>query len=478
MFVNYRQRDAGGALLPHAQLVEALADRLGTHFGRDQVYLDTTLRPGTPYPDALRDRVADAAVLVVVLHAGWLADLADRAERRRDWVHEEIAIALQAGVRVVPLVLHDARLPTREELPDAIRGLADAQAVPLRFGSLAAGLRAAVAEIELVVAPDEPAPVAAVPPLPDRGRLVAVVGLLLLCGLLGTFTAVTGMLPFPELPAPQVAAVLAGIPVFFLLVLCAISGCRYALRRPMGWLDERLVRTQNRAFVLFGLGVVAVGLCLVALMAVAALGFTTDALLLSILVAVGVLMLMGLGWLRNQEHTPDWPRAPAQPTPIWVLKAYDELDRRLGSWTAPLPLSRRRDALLALGKIRGALATMSAPESTTPLAWWRTRNPWVTLTHAALVGVALALATTGVVLQWVAAGPDPTSTLLWSVAAAGTTGAYLGTLVFEYRYARWQVDTVAAGAEARLEPLERRLATLSEPGLIAAHHVNPHPDPH
>jgi hypothetical protein len=58
IFVNYRQRGADGTLLPHVLLVESLANRLATHFDRDTVYLDTTLRPG----EATRTRSAPGSL--------------------------------------------------------------------------------------------------------------------------------------------------------------------------------------------------------------------------------------------------------------------------------------------------------------------------------------------------------------------------------------------------------------------------------
>ncbi|HEV2781168.1 MAG TPA: toll/interleukin-1 receptor domain-containing protein [Actinophytocola sp.] len=469
IFINYRQRDADGELLPHALLVEALADRLGTHFGRDAVYLDMTLRPGEPYPEALRARVADAAVLLVVIHPGWLADLGARAGRRMDWVHEEIATAIAAGIRLLPVVLDGAEPPKRHQLPSAIRALADAQAINLRFGSLADGVAAAIAEIELIVAPDVPERVTAVAPLPDRGRLVVVLLLFLASGVLGAFAAVTETVPLPELPPAIVTAVLAGAVLFYLLVILVLAACAYAIRRPMAWMDERLVRTPNRAYVVFGFGVVVV--CLVALMAVAGFGVGVEVLLLTIMLSVGTLIAMGLLWLRNQERTPEWPHAPARPTPHWVWKALADLEHRLDTWPAPLPLSRQREALVAMGAIRGALATMSDPSSQTLLRWWRTRSPWITLPHSALAGAALTLATTALALHWTADGPDLVSTMLWLGAVLVTIGAYGGSLVFEHRRERWQIRTIAENAPARLAAFEERLSELSRPGLIAVHHT-------
>lgn len=471
VFVNYRQRDAEDNLLPHALLVEALADRLAVHFGRETVYFDTTLRIGEPYAAALRARLAETEVLVVVIHSTWLADLADRAGRHRDWVHDEIAGALANGIRVVPVLLAGASMPKHQDLPETIRELADVQGVDLLFGSLSAGLDTVVTEIELVVAPQPPEPVATVEPPPDRSSLAAVVVLVLFCTLLGGAAAATDLVPFPEVPAVWNAIVFAGVPTFFLLVILIVSGSRFAVRSAMVWLDERLARTANRAFVVFGIGVFLLGLCMVALMVVAQFGLSTDALLLVVTVAIITVVFMGVVWLRNQERTPDWPAKPVAPEPYWVRRACVELETRLNAWQAPLPLARQRDAQVALAGIRAVVAAMTAPEGVGLFAWWRKRSPWITLAHAGLVAAALVLATLALVLDWAADGPNVVSLLWWLGAVIVIAGAHVGAVAFEYGYDRSQIDAVARTTEDRLALLEERLAVLSRPGLIAAHRL-------
>ncbi|MGH3878549.1 MAG: hypothetical protein ACRDSK_16080 [Actinophytocola sp.] len=470
VFVNYRQRDAADNLLPHALLVEALADRLSVHFGRETVYFDTTLRLGEPYPSALRARLAETEVLVVVIHSTWLADLADRAGRRTDWVHDEIADALANGIRLLPVVLAGASMPRHQDLPETIREMANVQGIKLPFGSLAARLDTVVAEIELVVAPSPPGPVVTVEPPPDRSSLGAALGVLLLCVLVGAAGAATELAPFPELSAVWTAILFAVVLTFFLLIILAVSGSRFALRGPMNWLDERLARTANRAFVVFGVGVCLLGLLMTALMVVGRFGLSTDSVLLLMITIVMITVgFMGVVWLRNQERTPDWPAKPVAPEPYWVRRACVELETRLNAWQAPLPLARQQDAQVALAGIRAVVATMTAPEEVGLFAWWRKRSPWVTLTHAGLVAAALVMAILALVLDWVAGGPDVVSVLWWLGAVVVIAGAHVGAVAFEYGYYRAQIDAVGRTVEDRLASMDDRLAVLSRPGLIAAH---------
>jgi hypothetical protein len=471
VFVNYRQRDATGTLLPHVLLVEALADGLATRFGKKSVYLDTTLRPGEPYPDALRARVADAAVLLVVIHPGWLTDLAARADRHKDWVLEEIATAIASGIRLLPVVLDGATLPSHPELPARIRALADAQAVPLRFGSLAAGVNALIAEIELIVAPDVPDQVIPVEPLPDRSRLFAVLLLFLASGLLGSLSVLSDLLPFPGLPAALATALIAGVPLFYLIVILLVTTVVYAIRRPMAWYDDRLVRTPNRAYVVFGIGILLVSMCMVGLMAIAALGFGVNALLLTLAVAASIVIVMGLIWGHQQSPT-TWPHNPVRPTPISVQRAMVDLEKHLTSWQAPISLADHRNALMAMSHIRGALKTMSDPSTRTLLAWWRTRSPWITLPHSTLVALALTLCTTALVLHWTAEGPDLLGAMLWLGSVLLTIGAYWGSVALEHRRERWRIHVLAQAVPDRLIELADRLAELSRPGLIARASLN------
>ncbi|MGW5723424.1 hypothetical protein ACWEVP_45165 [Amycolatopsis sp. NPDC003865] len=473
VFVNYRQRNAADELLPHALLVEALADQLAVYFGREAVYFDTTLRVGEPYPAALRARLAETGVLVVVIHPTWLSDLADRSGRHRDWVHDEIATALENGIRLVPVVLAGATMPKRHELPATIGELAHAQGVELRFGSLAAGVQAVVAEIELVVSPRPPELVVRAEPLPDRSRVGAAAGVFLLSVLLGGANTAVGFVPFPRISAVWNAALFAGVPTFYLLIGLFVSGCRFALRRPMDWLDERLARTPNRAFVVFGLGVFLLGLVMVALMLVSASGLDAGTLTLALTIALGAVLVMAVAWLRNQARTPDWPERPAVATPFWVRRACVELETRLRSWTAPLPLAQQRDAQVALAGIRGAVAALRAPETSRLVGWWRKRSPWVTLPHIALAASATVLATLALVLDWVADGPDVVSAAWWLGAVIVIAGCYLGAIAFEYGCDRSQIKTIETSIEERLASLEDQLAVLSRPGLIAPHRLRP-----
>lgn len=125
VFVNYRVGD-------EAAFAAALAEQLKDRFGRSEVFhVSQEAAAGSPFAQEIEDAIAQCAVLIVVIGERWLS----RANRRKlrqpgDWVRREIRLALNAGKRVVPLLV-DASVPRRSCLPADIRGLLDHQYRPV-----------------------------------------------------------------------------------------------------------------------------------------------------------------------------------------------------------------------------------------------------------------------------------------------------------------------------------------------------------
>jgi hypothetical protein len=144
VFVSYRNGE------PEA--VGAIRGELVKRFGRDNVFrsLDSA-RAGDRYPAMLLSALEGADVLVAVIGPGWLA--ADESgmrliERAGDWVRMEIAMALRAGVPIVPVLLTGATPLAQNDLPADIQRLADTQALVVRDQGLDVDLRGLVWRIE------------------------------------------------------------------------------------------------------------------------------------------------------------------------------------------------------------------------------------------------------------------------------------------------------------------------------------------
>jgi hypothetical protein len=133
IFVSYRRTQSAWA-------AGRLSDRLVDRFGKRRVFTDVdSIEPGLDFTLKIRNAVATCAVLLVVIGPQWL-DALDEAGRRRledpeDWVRVEVEEGLRGHARVIPVLVEGALMPRRNQLPDAIKELADRQSVPLRHES-------------------------------------------------------------------------------------------------------------------------------------------------------------------------------------------------------------------------------------------------------------------------------------------------------------------------------------------------------
>lgn len=135
IFISYRGSDQNWATeLVYARMTEA--------FGADAVFkAGNALRAGEEFPPILRQEAASCPVMLACIGPGWLTATAPGGGRRLDspddWVREEIAISLQAGNHVVPLLIgnHDeVSVPRPDRLPDPIRAIVHRQAWRLAPG--------------------------------------------------------------------------------------------------------------------------------------------------------------------------------------------------------------------------------------------------------------------------------------------------------------------------------------------------------
>ena len=121
IFVNYRRDDSSGWAV-------GMSRSLRDIFGPDQVFADiATLEAGTDYTQAIEQSLTTVDVLLAVIGPRWLT-VTDRNGRRRlddpdDLVRKEIAAALRRGIRVVPVLVGGAIMPSSDDLPDDLKAL-------------------------------------------------------------------------------------------------------------------------------------------------------------------------------------------------------------------------------------------------------------------------------------------------------------------------------------------------------------------
>jgi hypothetical protein len=155
IFISYRREDS-------SEFAGRLYEYLRNHFHEEQVYMDVLNTPkGSDFRKVIEDNLISCAVLVAVIGKKWLT-VEDRDGQRRldgedDYVRLEIATVLERGIRVIPLLLDGAELPSPDELPGNLRGLVYRQAQEVKeedfndsVGQLCEELEANIGSAELI----------------------------------------------------------------------------------------------------------------------------------------------------------------------------------------------------------------------------------------------------------------------------------------------------------------------------------------
>jgi len=129
LFINYRREDTA----PYAG---RLYDRLTAHFGADQVFIDIDqIEPGEDFVEAINSKVGACEIAIVAIGPDWLR-MTDASGKRRiddteDFVRMEILAALERKIRVIPVLVGGARMPTKQDLPEALAPLSRRNAIEL-----------------------------------------------------------------------------------------------------------------------------------------------------------------------------------------------------------------------------------------------------------------------------------------------------------------------------------------------------------
>jgi hypothetical protein len=149
IFISYRRQES-------KHVAGRMYDRLAGHFGVAQVFMDVdTIEPGADFVQAISRAVADCRVLLAIIGPDWLT-IADARGRRRlddpdDIVRVEAQTALARDVRVIPILVEDAVMPTRDDLPGTLAGLVRRNAFTVRHESFRSDTERLIAVIDGIV---------------------------------------------------------------------------------------------------------------------------------------------------------------------------------------------------------------------------------------------------------------------------------------------------------------------------------------
>ncbi len=148
IFISYRRDDSAG-------YTRALYDRLVRQFSKERVFMDVdAIEPGIPFDESIQRALDQCEVLLVVIGKRWMdnqAGVAPRIHDPKDFVRLEIAAALSRNIRVIPILLDGASMPTEEELPEPLRALARRNALEVSNSRFDADIETLIGVIRTVV---------------------------------------------------------------------------------------------------------------------------------------------------------------------------------------------------------------------------------------------------------------------------------------------------------------------------------------
>jgi hypothetical protein len=129
IFISYRRDDTEGE-------AGRLFDDLTREFDSKNVFMDVAgIRPGVDFVKAIEANVADCGVLLAIIGPAW-ATIANPTGQRRlddpnDFVVLEIASALKRDVPVIPVLVHGAKMPAPDQLPESLKSFSYRNSVEL-----------------------------------------------------------------------------------------------------------------------------------------------------------------------------------------------------------------------------------------------------------------------------------------------------------------------------------------------------------
>lgn len=134
IFISYRRDDS-------QDMTERIHDRLVRDLKEHQIFLDVERNaiPGAAhYKDVLTEYAQNCDVLIAIIGTKWLTIKDPLTDLRRldnpdDFVRIEVGTALASDrAKVIPVFIHNAKVPHPTELPDPLKGLLELQVVKIR----------------------------------------------------------------------------------------------------------------------------------------------------------------------------------------------------------------------------------------------------------------------------------------------------------------------------------------------------------
>jgi len=146
LFLSYRREDSAPA--------GRVYDRLADYFGEEQIFFDVEgITPGEDFDEVIEGAAGSCKVMIAIIGRQWLG-VREEGNRRidspSDFVHREIVIALDKGIRVIPVLVDGAAVLEEAQLPPPLRSLAKLHATRIDHTTFKTDIRRLIQELERI----------------------------------------------------------------------------------------------------------------------------------------------------------------------------------------------------------------------------------------------------------------------------------------------------------------------------------------
>ena len=193
IFLSYRREDSSG-------YAGRLFDHLKKHFGKDRVFMDiSNIEPGTDFVESIENALRSCDAFLVLIGNNWLDCRDGKGQRRlddpEDFIRLETSTALKRNVRVFPVLVKGAEMPSGKELPEDMGALARRNAHELSDSRWEYDCQQLMKILETIVGPAEeaaggPAPM---PPAEAQKKNLKAIFSLVLAGLVAVSLVTEGI---------------------------------------------------------------------------------------------------------------------------------------------------------------------------------------------------------------------------------------------------------------------------------------------
>jgi TIR domain len=134
VFISYRRSDSG-------RYAARLYKKLTQILGRNEVFLDVgEIAPAERFPAQIGNALRDCDLLVLIIGRTWLSMKnkmrSQKLSDHKDWVRQEITLAQQYKIPILPLLIGGATPLVKKQLPRPLTFLAEIQARDTKRKSL------------------------------------------------------------------------------------------------------------------------------------------------------------------------------------------------------------------------------------------------------------------------------------------------------------------------------------------------------